>query len=364
MTILNQHRDDTSTAHRLPREATPGSTPEHLLRAFPWLIDRLEPGRLTEADYLALDAGLDDFQGHGGGRGDVYRDGQSRQPLARAHGVAKLFDLVTPPGDRLRPWHVVADLLGGNGTLAHIISLLLRDQAPRVVTSDLSRDQVRSALGRGLPALRQPAQRTHFADGAIDGAVFAYGTHHIPAADRPAALAEANRMLRPGARVVVQDFEEGTPTARWYSEALDRFTGTGHDCVHFSRDGMSRLLADAGFVGVELHEVDDSFHIVGGSPEGALRDALHHVVAMFGMVRIPPAVLDDQDRLLDLLRPYFPGEPTVRPVPDGRYLAILPRVALVAVGTKPVPIAPWPNPILGPGPATLQSAIVAPGVAG
>jgi hypothetical protein len=206
-----------------------------------------------------------------------------------------------------------------------------------LITSDLSVDQVRSALLQGLPALRQPAQQTLFGDGVLDGAVFAYGTHHIPPKDRPETFKEAFRTIRPGGRVVVQDFEEGTPTARWYSEALHRYTATGHDCAHFTRNGLGELLENAGFVDVATLDVDDSFRIEGNSPAEARSRTLRHVVGMFGLIKIPRRAVEDDEALHELLRPFMAGDLSVSRAANRRWIGILPRVALVAVGTKPVP---------------------------
>src|SRR5258708_3078710 len=95
---------------------------------------------------------------------------------------------------------------------------------PMIITSDASSSMTVDALAQSLPAIRQPAQHLLLKDCSVHGALFAYGTHHIAPEDRPSAFREACRVLKPGCRVVIQDFEENTPTARWYSEFLDRYT--------------------------------------------------------------------------------------------------------------------------------------------
>ena len=170
--------------------------------------------------YVLLEALPTHFESReAGGRGDAYRIAQRANPLIRARGILALFDLLKQQSKPFSPDHVLLDLVGGNGTLTRALrSLVPADELPTVITSDPSPTMIEDALALGLAAIRQPAQSLLFGDSTVDGALFAYGTHHINPEDRVACAREAHRVLKRGARVVVQDFEEGTPTARWYSE--------------------------------------------------------------------------------------------------------------------------------------------------
>jgi hypothetical protein len=143
-----------------------------------------------------------------------------------------------------------------------------------------------SAMQLGLPAVRQSAAYPILAEETLDAVIFAYGTHHLPQSQRPLALANAFRMLKPGGRVIVQDFEVGTPTARWYSEVLDTYTETGHPCSHFTRAGLLRLVDNAGFVDVKLMNIYDPCITHADTPHAAKIKILAYLVDLFAL-KIP-----------------------------------------------------------------------------
>lgn len=51
------------------------------------------------------------------------------------------------------------------------------------------------------------AQALPYADGGLDAITYSLSLHHIPAADRPEALREARRVLRPGGQVLVVEMD-------------------------------------------------------------------------------------------------------------------------------------------------------------
>jgi SAM-dependent methyltransferase len=284
----------------------------------------------------------------GGGRGDSYREAQ-RDPTVRLHGIRQLFALAAPDG-RLRSWrpqHVVLDMLGGDGTLARAVAAVLpRWCRPTVLTSDLSAGMVAAAQRLGLPALRQPAQALRLRDGSVDAVVLAYGTHHVPPAERPAAAAEALRVLRPGGRLVLHDFEDPSPVSRWFRDVVHPLSRTGHPYPHFTASGMRDLLTGAGFTRVEVRRVYDPFRLLGPDPATARRLLGRHLLDMYGLERVrgddPVAAAERVAALADECLRYTPaqaspGQPTLR----ARYETSsagcrveLPRVALVASGTR------------------------------
>ena len=282
-----------------------------------------------------------------GGRGEIYRRTQVRYPLARTRGIKSLFDLLMPEGGSGK---YILDVLGGNGTLTRTMRLMTPPaDMPEIITGDSAGSMVTDALVRGFPAVRQLAQSLLLADRTMDGVIFAYGTHHVPVSDRLTALTEAHRILRPGGRVLVQDFVENSPTARWYSEVIEKYTLTGHDCVHFTEAGIRALLEDAGFENVRVTKVYDPCVIWADSADKAWVELLRYLVDLFSLERLRPKngqpSHDHWKMVREIFSPYAEHlvdddamagqlDPIKVSGENGRYAAELPRVALVATGDK------------------------------
>ncbi len=109
-----------------------------------------------------------------------------------------------------RPAGVYLDLCAGT---LDVGALLARQRGFRglVVGADFAEPMLRAGEGKaprdGAPALAPVAADAvalPFADGALDGAIVAFGIRNVAGLD--AALAEARRVLRPGARFVILEF--------------------------------------------------------------------------------------------------------------------------------------------------------------
>ena len=315
----------------------------------------LDLPRLSREDWAQLFNLLGDMPAHfesrdKGGRGEAYREAQNRNPLIRARGIKALFDLLKSDGEPFHAREIVLDAMGGNGTLTRAMRRIAPFTVPFIVTSDASPMMIADALVQGLPAIRQPVQVLMFGDCTLDGVILAYGTHHIPPQDRLAAFKELHRTVKPGHRVVIQDFEEGSPTARWYSELLHEYTVTGHDCRHFTREGLMELCGEAGFADVRIVEVYDPFVVQGDSQDEAQRKLVDHVCSLFALEKlyVPSSgeSLEQWREAQEVIRPYGIFKPADLPrgcgaIPapavtrvNGCYVAEFPRVALVAVATR------------------------------
>ncbi len=302
----------------------------------------LEPERLSAEALRSLFADLDAdatmFEGrHRGGRGDGYRLGQSTSGVRRV-AISFLDDLIGPRRS------LVLDALAGSGTFARTVVAMNRRGVQQVLCCDIAGDMVAAAYRGGFAAWRQGADRMLIADSCVDAVLFLYGTHHIPRSRLATAMAEASRVLRPGGIVAVQDFEEGTPSARWFSVVLHEWTPQGHDFRHFHRDELASLLRSAGFAGVQEHRLYDPLELHGTS-EALARAALFQYVATtweFGSLLDQPG---GRDRLWEFINAYGRCEPgTVNPCEftscgvrqaDGDVTAVMPRMSLLAWGVKP-----------------------------
>lgn len=284
-----------------------------------------------------------EFSSHGTMRGDLYRKERDQHPFSRPM-IKELISLLETDKPK-----IIIDMMGGNGHIASIKKMLNNggDSAPLVITSDAEHSQIDAALSKSLPAIRQPAQDTVFRSDSADAVLFAYGTHHIPEGDRNDCWLEARRILKTEGRIVIQDFETGTPTERWYSEVIHQWALTGHDYQHFTMDKLSAALSQSGFRNISCHYIDDSFVFRGKSEKEALANGIKHICLLFGLVKMIP----DQDtpqnwlNVLTRLDEYFvipdsidakvlAKKVTTYQLETNLFEAVFPRASIVVTGIK------------------------------
>ncbi|ATZ22053.1 class I SAM-dependent methyltransferase [Streptomyces lavendulae] len=314
----------------------------------PRLHTLLDLDRARSTDILsALELLTNEFDSDETGRGDSYRRAQ-QDVYVRWTGAAQLLALATPgdaDGDV-----TVLDVLGGDGTIARAVAGRAHSDVAKlnIVTGDISGRMVAQALEHGLPAVRQAAEALLLRDGSVDAALLAYGTHHIAPADRGRAAAEAVRVVRPGGRVVLHDFDETSPMARFFTEAVHTHSPTGHDYRHFSREELTDIFAGLP-VSVRVVDVYDPLIVRGATAEDARDRMCDYVADMYGIrtyfsgQRTPAQAWDllsdffDHSAYLERLSspPECPVRPVVREV-DGGFAAEVPRVAIVALARKAV----------------------------
>jgi ubiquinone/menaquinone biosynthesis C-methylase UbiE len=324
----------------------------HLIESrFPAFADLLwfdRPGASAALDDLAQL--VNEFETDANaGRGASYRHAQ-RNRMVRARGIRTLFMLAAavPDAKFITPRWTALDLLGGDGLLAHVFKTFAPHTENSVITSDAAGHMVAGALRAGLPAIRQQAQFLFLRDMTVDAVLLAYGTHHIPRHDRALVCREAARVLRPGGRLVLHDFEEGSPVALWFSEVVDRYARAGHQYDHFSAAELDRCYDQAGLRSVTVHKVYDPLVMPGDSPAEARSRLADYLINMYGLDYQASPRLNRQgvhDAVWELAENYFvydegyvpssgwKSKPSVYQQ-DGTWVAEVPRVALVAVGQK------------------------------
>jgi SAM-dependent methyltransferase len=290
---------------------------------------------------------VNEFETNDAGRGESYRRAQ-RDRLVRAHGIRSLFRLAADVADvsEIPAGWTALDLLGGDGLLADVLGATAPQTRGSIITSDMASHMVLEALRAGLPAIRQQAKFLFLHDEVADAALIAYGSHHIPRAQRAAVCAEATRVLCPGGRLVLHDFEEGSPVTRWFTEVVHHYSRAGHDYDHFTLAEMRGYLSQADLDVVWADRMYDPLLMSGDSAAEAVAHCVDYLVAMYGLDYLVSAAprQELQSTVWNLAQrcfSYDPGDvPAGRPArpavyrADGRWVAEVPRVALVAVGQK------------------------------
>jgi ubiquinone/menaquinone biosynthesis C-methylase UbiE len=185
------------------------------------------------------------------------------------------FDRVAPLYDRLmwradpapleralatadRPVERVLDLAGGPGRVLDALDL------PASVLVDASRPMLAGAAGKGHAAVLGDAGRLPLADASVDAVLVVDALHHLP--DRPAALAEAARVLRPGGVLVVREFDPGT--VRGGAIALGE-RAARMDSSFWRAEHCAEAVTEAGLDG-EVLEPGWTYTVVGTHPDDSI----------------------------------------------------------------------------------------------
>ncbi len=312
--------------------------------AHPGLYARLDGAKMRSADALAvLVATVNEFDSDATGRGDSYRHAQ-KDVSVRWTGARQLLRLATPAGSARDV--TVLDVMGGDGMIARAVAGHADQSLAKltILTGDISGTMVERALAMGVAAVRQAADFLVLRDSSVDAVLLAYGTHHIASADRGQATSEALRVTRRGGRVVIHDFDEASPMARFFAELVHPYSASGHDYRHFAREDMTALFQRLP-AAVRVVDVYDPLVTRGRDPDAARRRMCEYVADMYGIHRVMGGELEGSWSLLEEFfdhSEYLAGtggapdallRPAVRERP-GYCLAEVPRMAIAAVAEK------------------------------
>lgn len=178
------------------------------------------------------DAASEYFNRLAGKFGRTYIPGRSWQALA--HALLRLL----PP-------QIIADLGAGEGMLSQLLArsakqVIAVDNSPAMVEfgGSLARENGFTNLEYRLGDIESPP----IDDASVDVALFSQALHHAGSPAR--ALAEAQRILRPGGRVVILDLASHSHEA-----ARELY---GHVWLGFSEVELFQMLQKAGFQTVEI----------------------------------------------------------------------------------------------------------------
>jgi 2-polyprenyl-3-methyl-5-hydroxy-6-metoxy-1,4-benzoquinol methylase len=133
---------------------------------------------------------------------------------------------------------------GDGSTLA-----ALQDRGWDVQGVDFDAEAVAVARGRGLRVDVGDVTAPGHPSGSFDVVTLSHSLEHLP--DPRAALREARRVLRPGGRIVIVTPNAASWLSRRYGADWQGLEPPRHLQV-FTRQALSRLVADAGFSGIDV----------------------------------------------------------------------------------------------------------------
>jgi demethylmenaquinone methyltransferase/2-methoxy-6-polyprenyl-1,4-benzoquinol methylase len=177
--------------------------------------------------------------------------------------------LAGAPGRRL------ADIGGGTGNYARA----LRDEGWDPVVIDREPGMLVRAAAKGLETIEADAQRLPLADESVDAAMLVSMLHHV---EKPAAaVAEAQRVLRPGGRLALMVFTREDTEASWLN---DYFPSTREWMLasHQPLDELLTLVPGARHLEVHFRDLEDgSLAALQAYPEKIVEPEWHRQTSFF-----------------------------------------------------------------------------------
>ncbi len=175
----------------------------------------------------------------------------------------------------LHEGHRVLDIAGGTGDLARAFAKKV-GKTGQVVHTDINEAMLRTGRDRlldeglSLPTLVCDAEKLPFADGSFDRVSVAFGLRNMTHKD--VALAEMNRVLKPGGKLLVLEFSKVASSLEkvydWYSfnilpklgsmvagdEASYRYLAESIR-MHPGQEALKTLMKESGFGHVDYHNM-------------------------------------------------------------------------------------------------------------
>lgn len=191
-------------------------------------------------------------------------------------GMHRIWKAYTVQAADVRPGHQVLDIAGGTGDLARAFARKVGPQG-LVVHTDINEAMLRQGRDRlldegvVLPTVICDAERLPFARDRFDRVSVAFGLRNMT--DKPRALAEMQRVLKPGGRLLVLEFSKvAAPLQKaydWYSfQVLPRLgrmvAGDAESYrylaesirMHPDQHALKAMMKSVGFGHVDVHNLN------------------------------------------------------------------------------------------------------------
>jgi ubiquinone/menaquinone biosynthesis C-methylase UbiE len=177
--------------------------------------------------------------------------------------------LAGAPGRRL------ADVGGGTGNY----SRALREDGWDPVVIDREPAMLGRAAAKGLATVEADAMALPLEDESVDAAMLVSMLHHVE--KPPVAVAEAQRILRPGGRLALMVFTREDVDAMWLSDYFPS-TRTWMVASHPTLAELLAMLPGARRIEVVFRDLEDgSLAALAGHPERIVDPAYHRQTSYF-----------------------------------------------------------------------------------
>lgn len=184
-------------------------------------------------------------------RADIYHQAMTEFPWVRRQEFEQAVRLLD-----IAPGNLVCDVPSGGGYLSSYVD-----------TADVSLYFLETSAefasqcptGANYRVMECALESLPLDDGSVDRLLSLAALHHVP--DKAALYREFCRVLKPSAKLVIADVEEGTNTASFLNVFVDRFNSMGHKGIFLNPGGIEQV-AECGFdlVSVVRPEIKWSFH--------------------------------------------------------------------------------------------------------